>query len=85
MLQNAYFLAKSEPIQPKTSNILPKFVQPTLSDVAVPVAVPVAVAPAPVPVAVPVAVAVAGGYRVRVRVRVRRSRPLVFDTVSYYM
>ena len=30
----AYFLAKSEPIQPKTSNILPKFCQPTLSDVA---------------------------------------------------
>ena len=28
------FLQKSEPIQPKTSNILPKFCQPTLSDVA---------------------------------------------------
>ena len=28
------FLGKSEPIQPKTSNILPKFCQPTLSDVA---------------------------------------------------
>ena len=27
------FLQKSEPIQPKTSNILPKFCQPTLSDV----------------------------------------------------
>ena len=27
-------LQKSEPIQPKTSNILPKFCQPTLSDVA---------------------------------------------------
>ena len=27
MLQNAYFLAKSVPIQPKTSNILPKFCQ----------------------------------------------------------
>merc|ERR1711965_85564 len=26
------FLQKSEPIQPKTSNILPKFCQPTLSD-----------------------------------------------------
>ena len=26
-------LQKSEPIQPKTSNILPKFCQPTLSDV----------------------------------------------------
>ena len=26
------FLQKSEPIQPKTSNILPKFYQPTLSD-----------------------------------------------------
>ena len=25
MLQNAYFLAKSAPIQPKTNNILPKF------------------------------------------------------------
>ena len=25
------FLQKSEPIQPKTSNILPKFCQPTLS------------------------------------------------------
>ena len=33
MLQNAYLLAKSEPIQPQTSNILPKFCQPTLSDV----------------------------------------------------
>ena len=32
MLQNAFFfLQKSEPIQPKTSNILPKFCQPTLS------------------------------------------------------
>ena len=29
-------LQKSEPIQPKTSNILPKFCQPTLSDVAGP-------------------------------------------------
>ena len=28
------FLQKSEPIQPKTSNILPKFCQPTLSDVS---------------------------------------------------
>ena len=28
------FLQKSEPMQPKTSNILPKFYQPTLSDVA---------------------------------------------------
>ena len=28
------YLQKSEPIQPKTSNILPKFCQPTLSDVA---------------------------------------------------
>ena len=28
------FLQKSEPIQPKTSNNLPKFCQPTLSDVA---------------------------------------------------
>ena len=28
------FLQRSEPIQPKTSNILPKFCQPTLSDVA---------------------------------------------------
>ena len=28
------FLQKSEPIQPKTSNILPKFCQLTLSDVA---------------------------------------------------
>ena len=28
------FLQKSEPIQPKTSNMLPKFCQPTLSDVA---------------------------------------------------
>ena len=28
------FLQKSEPIQPKTSNILPKFSQPTLSDVS---------------------------------------------------
>ena len=28
------FLQKSVPIQPKTSNILPKFCQPTLSDVA---------------------------------------------------
>ena len=28
------FLQKSEPIQPKTSNTLPKFCQPTLSDVA---------------------------------------------------
>ena len=27
-------LQKSEPIQPKTSNILPKFCQPTLSDVS---------------------------------------------------
>ena len=27
MLQNAYFLAKSVPIQPKTSDILPKFCQ----------------------------------------------------------
>ena len=27
------FLQKSEPIQPKTSNILPKVCQPTLSDV----------------------------------------------------
>ena len=27
------YLQKSEPIQPKTSNILPKFCQPTLSDV----------------------------------------------------
>ena len=27
-------LQKSEPIQPKTSNILPKFCQPTLSDPA---------------------------------------------------
>ena len=27
------FLQKSEPIQPKTSNILPNFCQPTLSDV----------------------------------------------------
>ena len=27
------FLQNSEPIQPKTSNILPKFCQPTLSDV----------------------------------------------------
>ena len=26
------FLKKSEPIQPKTSKILPKFCQPTLSD-----------------------------------------------------
>ena len=32
MLQNAYFLAKSEPIQPKTSNNLPKFCQPTLEE-----------------------------------------------------
>ena len=31
MLQNAYFLQKSEPIQPKTSNIFPKLCQPTLS------------------------------------------------------
>ena len=35
MLQNAYFeiifLQKSEPIQPKTSNILPKCCQPTFS------------------------------------------------------
>merc|ERR1739848_579757 len=30
------FLQKSEPIQPKTSNIFPKFCQPTLSDVASP-------------------------------------------------
>ena len=29
------FLQKSEPIQPKTSDILPKFCQPTLSDVSV--------------------------------------------------
>ena len=29
------FLQKSEPIHPKTSNILPKFCQPTLSDVSV--------------------------------------------------
>ena len=28
------FLQKSEPIQPKTSNIMPKFCQPTLSDVS---------------------------------------------------
>ena len=28
------YLQKSEPIQPKTSNILPKFCQPTLSDVS---------------------------------------------------
>ena len=28
------FLQKSEPIQPKTSNILPRFCQPTLSDVS---------------------------------------------------
>ena len=28
------FLQKSEPIQPKTSNIFPKFCQPTLSDVS---------------------------------------------------
>ena len=28
------FLQKSEPIQPKTSNILPKFCHPTLSDVS---------------------------------------------------
>merc|ERR1719409_60869 len=28
------FLQKSEPMQPKTSNILPKFCQPTLSDVS---------------------------------------------------
>ena len=28
------FLQKSEPIQPKTSNILPKFCQPTLSDLS---------------------------------------------------
>ena len=28
------FLQKSEPIQPKTSTILPKFCQPTLSDVS---------------------------------------------------
>ena len=28
------FLQKSEPIQPKTSNILPKFCQPTLSDIS---------------------------------------------------
>ena len=28
------FLQTSEPIQPKTSNILPKFCQPTLSDVS---------------------------------------------------
>ena len=28
------FLQKSVPIQPKTSNILPKFCQPTLSDVS---------------------------------------------------
>ena len=28
------FLQTSEPIQPKTSNILPKFCQPTLSDAA---------------------------------------------------
>ena len=28
------YLQKSEPIQPKTSNVLPKFCQPTLSDVA---------------------------------------------------
>ena len=34
MLSNAYLLAKSEPIQPKTSNILQKFCQPTLSDVS---------------------------------------------------
>ena len=27
-------MQKSEPIQPKTSNILPKFCQPTLSDVS---------------------------------------------------
>ena len=35
-LQNAYFLAKSVPIQPKTSNILPKFWQksPTKRDLA---------------------------------------------------
>ena len=30
------FLQKSEPIQPKTSNIMPKFCQPTLSDVSAP-------------------------------------------------
>ena len=29
------FLQKSVPIQPKTSNILPKFCQPTLSDAAI--------------------------------------------------
>ena len=29
-----FYLQKSVPIQPKTSNILPKFCQPTLSDVA---------------------------------------------------
>ena len=28
------YLQKSEPIQPKTSNVLPKFCQPTLSDVS---------------------------------------------------
>ena len=32
------FLQKSEPIQPKTSNILPKFCQPTLSDSVSPAA-----------------------------------------------
>ena len=32
--QTHIFLQKSEPIQPKTSNILPKFCQPTLSDVS---------------------------------------------------
>ena len=34
------FLQKSEPIQPKTSNILPKFCQPTLSDVSASEAAP---------------------------------------------
>ena len=34
------FLQKSVPIQPKTSNILPKFCQPTLSDVAASEGVP---------------------------------------------
>ena len=32
------FLQKSEPIQPKTSNVLPKFCQPTLSDSVSPAA-----------------------------------------------
>ena len=44
------FLQKSEPIQPKTSNILPKFCQPTLSDedpAATPAPGPTSSAPRP--------------------------------------